>query len=406
MFMINHKPLHIYLLVALIAIVFLLVGYRICASDSEEQYDMDFYKAIVTDVGIATTDSINIENETIPIESKVIPFTIEFTSGPNKGESVEATQLIDNVYVNPPKEVEEGDNIIVGNNIEMGSSIDEWIFIDHNRSDYLIKLCLVFLLLLVIIGKSKGFATILSLVFTASGIFLVYIPSILKGYNIYFSTIIICVFIILVSLTLLNGMNKKTISAILGNLGGVAVAGILTAIINSLLNITGFIDNDYTFLTQLDNGVSINLRAVIWGGIVIGALGAIMDVAMSISSAINELSAHMQKKSFSRLLRSGMNIGRDAIGTMANTLILAYIGGSLAVVLLLTAYNRNALSLFNLEMIVVEVVQAIVGSIGILFAVPTTAIVAAYIYSKESQQESAPLGRSRESFTDISSSDE
>jgi uncharacterized membrane protein len=89
---------------------------------------------------------------------------------------------------------------------------------------------------------------------------------------------------------------------------------------------------------------------VVWGGIIIGALGAIMDVAMTIASAINELSEHMEAKSFSRMLKSGMNIGRDAIGTMTNTLILAYIGGSLAIVLLLIANNKSVDYLFNTEM--------------------------------------------------------
>ncbi len=379
----NQKAIFVYLLVILIAVAFTLAGHKICSSDSEGQSDMDFYKAKVTLVGETITETISIDDGAGSIENKVIPFSIEFTGGPYKGESADATQLIDSMYMNPPKEVEEGDNIIVADNSGMDSSVNQWIFIEHNRSNYLIGLCLAFLLLIVLIGRSKGFATILSLIFTASAIFLVYIPSILKGYNIYVSTIINCIFIILVSLILLNGMNKKTLCAILGNIGGVAVAGILAVIMNNLLHITGLIDEDYTFLAYLETGVPIDLQAVIWGGVVIGSLGAIMDVAMSIASAMNELSAHMQKKSFSRMLKSGMNIGKDAIGTMTNTLILAYIGGSLAMVLLLTAYNRNVLYLFNLEMIAVEVVQAVVGSMGILFAVPVTAIFAAYIFNKE-----------------------
>ena len=355
-----------------------------CLTELNEQSDLDFHKAKVTSVGDAISDSMSIFGEYSPFENTLIPFSMEFTGGPHKGESAEATQLIDNIYVNPPKEVEVGDHIIVAKNTGIESSADEWIFIEHNRSNYLIVLCLAFLLLIVLIGRSKGFATILSLVFTGSAIFLVYIPSILKGYNIYVSTVINCVLIIIVSLILLNGINKKTLCAILGNIGGVAVAGILTIIMNNLLNITGFVDEDYTYLSYLETGVPIDLKAVIWGGVVIGSLGAIMDVAMSIASAMNELSDHMEKKSFSRMLKSGMNIGKDAIGTMTNTLILAYIGGSLAMVLLLTAYNRSVLYLFNLEMIVVEVVQAVVGSIGILFAVPATAIFAAYIFNRDS----------------------
>lgn len=380
----TQKDILIYLIVTILALTYTIVGNKICLTEFEEHSDMNFYKAKVTLVKDAITNSINIDNVANSTENKVIPFSMEFTSGPYKGKSVEATQLIDSIYANPPKEVEKGDNIIVANKGEMGSTTDEWIFIEHNRSNYLILLCLSFLLLIVLIGRSKGFATILSLLFTGSAIFLVYIPSILKGYNIYVSTIINCVFIILISLILLNGINKKTLCAILGNIGGVAVSGILAFIMNNLLNITGFVDEDYTFLAYLKAGDPIDLQAVIWGGVVIGSLGAIMDVAMSIASAMNELSDHMQKRSFSKMLKSGMNIGKDAIGTMTNTLILAYIGGSLAMVLLLTAYNRNVLYLFNLEMIVVEVMQAVVGSMGILFAVPLTAVFAAYIFNLKS----------------------
>ena len=130
--------------------------------------------------------------------------------------------------------------------------------------------------------------------------------------------------------------------------------------------------------------IRINLPAVIWGGILIGALGAIMDVAMSISSAMEELSEKMRDKSYSSMVASGMNIGKDAIGTMTNTLILAYVGSSIAMVLLFMAYNRNLLVLFNLEMIVVEILQAILGSMGILFAVPATVFFAAWIYNRDS----------------------
>ena len=240
---------------------------------------------------------------------------------------------------------------------------------------------MIFLLFILLLGRKKGFSTIVSLVFTILAIFAVFIPSILKGYNIYFSTIVISTFIIFMSLLIINGVNKKTACAIVGNIGGVAVAGIFAIIMNQLLNITGMVDEDYVFLmsAQLEN--PINLVALVWSGIVIGSLGAIMDVAMSIASAMYELAENMEKKTFSKMLRSGMNIGRDAIGTMTNTLILAYVGSSLATVLLLIVYNKDVLYLFNMEMIVVEVLQSIVGSIGILFAVPTTSLFAAYIFT-------------------------
>jgi|LGVE01.1.fsa_nt_gb uncharacterized membrane protein len=379
----NRTTIITYLSVVIIAVVFIIAGYKICSDDFTGQSDIESYSAKVTSVGEVVIDPLSLDGGVTFIENKVISFSFKFTSGSFKGESATATQFIDSMYMNPPKEVLAGDSIIVIDNGIAKGSESEWIFVEHNRSNYLIILCIVFLLLIILIGRSKGFSTILSLIFTVAVIFLVYIPSILKGYNIYLSTIITCIYIILVSLIILNGINKKTLCAILGNLAGIAVAGVLAFIMNNLLNITGFIDENYFYLATLNTGVQIDLQAVVWGGIVIGSLGAIMDVAMSIASAMNELSIHMHTNSFSKILRSGMNIGKDAIGTMTNTLILAYIGGSLAMVLLLTAYNRNVLYLFNIEMIVVEVVQAIIGSIGILFAVPATAIFAAYIFNKK-----------------------
>jgi uncharacterized membrane protein len=127
----------------------------------------------------------------------------------------------------------------------------------------------------------------------------------------------------------------------------------------------------------------INLKAILFAGIIIGAMGAIMDVAMSISSALWEVKEKAPAISFEALFRSGLTIGRDIMGSMANTLILAYIGTSLSVVLILSVYSDSLSSLFNTEMIVVEILQALAGSFGILFAMPLTAFFCSTIYTKE-----------------------
>ena len=128
------------------------------------------------------------------------------------------------------------------------------------------------------------------------------------------------------------------------------------------------------------------MQALVWSGIVISALGAIMDISMSIASAMNELNEEMKNKNFIKLFKSGMNIGKDAIGTMTNTLILAYIGASMTTVLLLFSYNKNLLYIFNIEMISVEVLQAIIGSIGILCAVPITAAFGSWLFNKKKEE--------------------
>ena len=315
-------------------------------------------------------------------ESIEIRFLAKVTSGAHKGEEIEMIQTINEMYLPVPEAVEKGDKILTSLTL-MGENA-EWMYYGVNRIGEMILMIAVFLLLIIIIGRGKGIATIASLLLTIGAIFYVYIPSILLGRNVYIITIIVAVYIVLASLILLNGFNKKTLCAMVGNVGGTLLAGLLALIFNNILGITGIIDQDYVFLMLLDSDVAIDLKAVVWGGILIGSLGAIMDVAMSISSAMHELSQEMEKKSFSRMVRSGMTIGRDAIGTMTNTLILAYVGGSLAVVLLFTAYSRNALAVWNLEMIVVEVVQAIVGSMGILIAVPLTVFFSAAVYMKSS----------------------
>lgn len=375
----------IYLFILLFSIAFILAGYFICKPDNAISGNEEYYTATVLTVGETVVDEYSYDGASEDLFNKTVYFTAELTSG---GEEWEGTRVDAQQYINyalsiQPKEIKVGDEVVLFYSSGYESEEKLWQFAEKNRSKSLLLFCLSFLLLILLIGGRKGVSTIIALLFTVAAIFLVYIPSILKGMNIYATTIIICIFIIVMSLLLLNGINKKSLCAILGNVGGVLVAGILALIMSSILGITGDVEEDYLLLMQLNEGFPIDLKAIVWGSILIGSLGAVMDVAMSISSALQELSENMENKTFGKLLKSGMNIGRDAIGTMTNTLILAYIGGSMATVLLLMAYNMNVLYLFNLEMIVVEVLQAVVGSMGILFAVPSTALIAAYIYTKK-----------------------
>ncbi|MGI5893015.1 MAG: YibE/F family protein [Candidatus Merdivicinus sp.] len=317
-------------------------------------------------------------------------FRAKMTSGEQKGEVLEMQQSIEPMILPKPDPVQPGDRILVLDAYQMGLTTDyQWIFGGQNRIPGMIWLTAAFLALVILIGRWKGVATVISLLITFAALFGLYIPSILMGRNIYWTTIVISLYVILSSLALLNGLNGKTLCAVIGNFGGIVVAGLLALIVNHALKITGMLDTEYTFLTMLSSDVSIDLRAVVWGGILIGSLGAIMDVSMSITSAMYELSFEVNRKNIKRMITAGMNIGRDAIGTMTNTLILAYIGGSLALVLLFTAYNRNPLMMLNFEMIVVEVVQAVVGSIGILFAVPITVLIAAWLFQKNMSEENA-----------------
>jgi len=378
-----YKDVIIYIITILLSFAFIAVGYSINKPNFNEQEYNKSYKAKVISIEDKTEENHDYDSESL--STTTIKFMAEITNDELEGTIVETRQYIDEVIAVNPKEIEAGDNVIISSLISRSGDGKEWTFLEYDRSNVLIWLLVSFFAIIILFGRKKGVNTIISLVLTCLAIFMVYVPSILKGNNIYISSIVVSIFIIFMSLLILNGANKKTLCAIVGNLGGLLVAGLLALFISNILNLTGLIDDDSMFLLMVNTETPIDLKAILWGSIVIGSLGAVMDVSMSIASALNELAINMDDKSFKSMLKSGLNIGQDAIGTMSNTLILAYIGSSLSVVLLLVVNYKDVLLLFNLEMIVFEIIQAIIGSMGILFAIPITSFFAAYIYNQKNK---------------------
>lgn len=383
----SYKNKIIYILTIIFSVLFIVTGYKMNKPDLtglaslNESQPVKSYRAQVVSVDDVKEEEIDYGYD--KMSSKSIRFTAKIKNPSSGPDVVEAFQFIDEAVVANPKEIEAGDEILVAL-LSSRTNAEEtvWTFIEYYRTDSLIILTAVFFALLILVCRKKGINTIISLIFTCLSIFMVFIPSILRGNNIYASSVIICIFIIFSSLLIINGADKKTLCTVAGNLGGLAAAGILSYVMSGMLNLTGLIDQDSMFLVLINPDNPIDLKAILWGSIVIGSLGAVMDISMSIASAINELAENIENKSFNVLLKSGLNIGRDSIGTMTNTLVLAYIGSSLSMVLLMVVYNNDLLQLANLEMIVFEILQAIIGSMGILLAIPVTSLVSAYIFNK------------------------
>ncbi|WMJ23050.1 YibE/F family protein [Paludicola sp. MB14-C6] len=378
------KDIIIYCITIAFSIAFIVIGNRFCDTSKyrAKVQKIETHTAKITKITDVTLDEYSI-GEGVTNVDKTIHFNAILKSGKNKGQTISAIQTIDGMMATNPKDVEEGDNIILSYLSLNNNESMEWVFEDYHRSNALIWLCIAFFVLVLLFGKIKGVNTIISLAFTCLSIFAVFIPAILTGYNIYTLANIICIFIIIMTLLIVNGANKKSLVAGIGCVGGVAVTGLLTLFMSKIMLLTGAVDQEAMFLLLLNEENPIDLRAIIYAAILIGALGATMDVSMSIASALFELNEKVQDRSFHSLVKSGFAIGRDIMGTMANTLILAYIGSSLAIVLLLTANTGSLLSLFNREMIVVEILQSLVGSLGILFTIPITSILAGYIYHKK-----------------------
>jgi uncharacterized membrane protein len=233
--------------------------------------------------------------------------------------------------------------------------------------------------MVLVFGGVKGVKTLIALVITCFAIFLVFVPAVLCGYNIYFWSLVVCVFVTVVSMIMINSLSKKTFVAIAGSLCGVIMSAILTVVMNKFLRLTGMLDDSYLYLSLLNPERPINLNATIFASTVIGALGAVMDISMDLATSLYEMyigGTHSAKQ----LVKSGLEIGKDLMGTMTTTLILAYIGSSLAVTVLLVAYNASLTELLNKEMVIAEILQSLVGSVTIMVVLPFTTAVAALCY--------------------------
>ena len=358
-----------YLVTVIISVLLLVIGHTVMVRDmftlkNPEQVPV---KAVVVNI----TDRVQAESDT------TIVFEARISGGAHNGEIVKATHIVYNVLRTGPREAAEGDTVML---VKFG---DVWFFNGYVRANKLIGLGILFVVCVLIFGRKKGFNTILSLGLTCIAVFAVFIPSILSGKNIYIMAALVCVYTTITTLLIVSGFNKKTLAAVIGCISGIMITGMIAIVMDQLLRLTGIVDEQSRTLVNLPLVNPVNLKAIIFAGIIIGAMGAIMDVAMSISSSLWEVKEKAGTIPFDALFRSGLNIGRDILGSMANTLVLAYIGSSLSVVLILTVYSNSLMELINREMIVVEILQALAGIFGILAAMPLTAFFSAKLYLKK-----------------------
>ena len=369
----------VFTIALVISILYIIIGNKIAMKDNsflKQVTKIDYPRAEVTRIIERKETPFSVDG----LENQYntdITFEAHIKSGKDKGQLIIGTQNISTYITGTVKEVEAGDKVLLYNETSFNGE-EKWYFMEYSRTSALIVLAAIFLGLIVLFGRTKGVKTLISLVFTVLSIFIVFIPAILGGQNIYAWTIATCTFITISTVLLVYGYSRKTLATALGCIAGVLVAGLLTVIMNGVLKLTGFVDENAIYLEQLN--ANIDLKAIIFAGILVGAVGAIMDVSIDISSSLTEVASKMEKPDFKEIVKSGFNIGKDIMGTMTNTLILAYIGSSLSTVLLLTASSHSVAYLFNLEMITVEILQALAGSIGILTTIPLTSVIAAALY--------------------------
>lgn len=270
-------------------------------------------------------------------------------------------------------ELKPGDRVIVYSAVQ-DNVIQQSYIAERVRAPFLKYFVLFFALVLVAIGGVQGIKALVGLGFTMAGIYYILLPALLKGYAPLPITIAVLIGVTFLTMVVIAGFSRKAAAATLGTLGGLLVAGFLAVLVGDLAALQGLATEEERILSMVD--LPLDMRGLLFAGILIGAVGAVMDVAMSISSAIEEVRFANPDLGSWALVRSGMRVGRDIMGTMANTLILAYTGGSLPFLLLYLAYELPPAMILNSELIGAEVIRALAGSIGLIVSVPITAVIA------------------------------
>ncbi|SHJ45822.1 Uncharacterized membrane protein [Geosporobacter subterraneus DSM 17957] len=306
---------------------------------------------------------------------------VKITSGKYKGEVFEIYNNLSGSFVYDIP-VKTGDKIVVMVEELENGEIDVFIA-DYMRQDYILYLYLIFVILLLLIGRMKGLKSVISLTITILAVLKILLPLILSGKNPVPVTVFVSIAITIVTIFIVAGINSKSIAAIIGTTTGVIVAGLLAYFIGSKIRLTGLSSEEATMLMYIPQGVTFDFRGLLFSGIIMGALGAVMDIGMSIASAMDEIYRANPMLRRKELFMAGMNVGRDVMGTMTNTLILAYTGSSIPLLLLFMAYETSLVKILNLDIIATEVVRALSGSTGLILTIPITAAVSSMLLKRE-----------------------
>lgn len=325
-----------------------------------------YVKAVVNEI---VEDNIQEDGSRIGYQKVML----KVLSGKLKGQLIEGTSFAGYLY---------GADCTVG--MKVIASISKYednasaAVYSYDRSNIIYIFVGLFLLMLWIIGGKKGFKSAIGLVFTFICIIYLFLPMLYKGYSPFLSAVIVIILITIVSLYLIDGITKKSISAMIGTIIGVIIAGICAAGFGYVAKISGYNVSEVEELVFVANNTELKVGGILFSAILIASLGAVMDVSMSISSTLTEIYNHNKNIGRVELFKSGINVGRDMMGTMFNTLILAFTGGSINTLILNYAYALKHNQIINMYEIGIEIMQGVSGSIAIILSVPLVSIISSY----------------------------
>jgi uncharacterized membrane protein len=373
----NKKFLRIGVIVVIV-LIFCITVFAFNKSITKESLIADdgmvYAKATVTEIL-----ENNIPDENSYTGSQVVKATI--TSGQYKGMSCEVQNMNGYLY---GANCKAGTKIIVQLSGYEGN-ISASVY-GYDRAIILYVLIGLFLATLCLIGGRKGINSAIGLIFTYICIIYIYIPMMYVGQSPFLAAVIIGVLTTIVTMLLIGGFSIKSLSSILGTIAGVIIAGLIASIFGKLSHITGYNVSDIEDMIYVAQTTGkLQVGGILFSGILIASLGAIMDISMSIASTINEIYDNSPGLTGKNLFKSGIRVGKDMMGTMSNTLILAFTGSSINTIIMIYAYQFPYLRVINMYSIGIEILQGISGALGVIITVPIVSAISTLFLTYKSK---------------------
>ena len=367
-------------LVLAAALVLFLAVRAIAAPEKETAIDAaeyaEYENAVITEVLSDNTFTDPAADNALRGEQILLA---EVKTGQYKGEIMQVYGYVGPLYGGQLK-VGDGATLLISTYAD-GSHVAT--VYEYNRLPALAVIVALFLIATVAVGGKVGAKSLVALAMTLVCLFWILIPLLMKGAPTLLTVFLVCAYITVVTMVILGGVQRKTVCAALGTIAGTALALLFGLAAQSLARVDGLRLTDVEPLLQLrQTGTPLGLRGLLVGGIVISALGAVMDVAMSIASALTEVHTVAPNRNTRELFRSGMNIGRDMVGTMTNTLILAFLDSGFALIIYLYSLGLSPYQLISSSYLTIEVVSSISSSIGVILSVPLTALISSVILTR------------------------
>lgn len=363
------------LVITAVFIAFVVYINQVDKTEIVSRAGQTFEKAVVTDI---VQD--NIQPDGSRSGEQVVK--VKMTSGELKGQTLQVTSASGFLF---GAACEKGMHVIVMQSVAGDSNVTT--VYAQNRGLAIIIFAAVYLALLCIVGGKQGAKGALALVFTVVCIIFVFLPLVYRGLSPFWVAVGICAITTLVTMYFIGGFSKKTVAATIGTVAGVIIAGIAAAIFGSVTGISGWNVSDIESLMVLSNTNDVQIGGLLFSGILISSLGAMMDVGMSMASSIAEIQAQNPVISRLELFRAGMRVGRDLMSTDSNTLILAFAGGSISTLLLDYAYDLPFTQIINSNNIGISIMQGLSGSMGIVLCIPATVFIASLFYTWKGKKQ-------------------